>query len=57
MRDRLVRGGHKAYLSPVQVSGRTMHRVRIGPFDTRAAAQKVAEEVRKGYKLDTWVTE
>ena len=57
VRDRLVRGGHKAFLSPVQVAGRTMHRVRVGPFDSRAAAQKVAEEVRKGYKLDTWVTE
>jgi DedD protein len=57
VRGRLVRGGHKAYLSPVQVGGRTMYRVRIGPFDSRSEAQKVAEEVRKGYKLDTWVTE
>ncbi|HYN20207.1 MAG TPA: SPOR domain-containing protein [Thermoanaerobaculia bacterium] len=57
VRDRLARGGHKAYLSPVQVSGRAMYRVRIGPFDSREAAQKVAEEVRKSYKLDTWVTE
>lgn len=57
VRDRLIRGGHKAYLSPVQVAGRTMHRVRIGPFDSRTDAQKVAEQVRKGYKLDTWVTE
>lgn len=57
VRDRLIRGGHKAYLSPVQVAGRTMHRVRIGPFDSRDQAQKVAEQVRKGYKLDTWVTE
>ena len=57
VRDRLIRGGHKAYLSPVQVAGRTMHRVRIGPFDSRGDAQKVAEQVRKGYKLDTWVTE
>lgn len=57
VRDRLIRGGHKAYLSPVQVAGRTMHRVRIGPFDSRNDAQKVAEQVRKGYKLDTWVTE
>lgn len=57
VRDRLIGGGHKAYLSPVQVSGRTMHRVRIGPFDSRGEAQKVAEQVRKGYKLDTWVTE
>ena len=57
VRDRLIGGGHKAYLSPVQVGGRTMHRVRIGPFDSRGEAQKVAEQVRKGYKLDTWVTE
>jgi cell division septation protein DedD len=57
VRDRLARGGHKAYLSPVQVEGRSMYRVRIGPFDSREAAQKVAEEVRKSYKLDTWVTE
>jgi cell division septation protein DedD len=34
-----------------------MYRVRIGPFDSRDKAQKVAEQVRKGYKLDTWVTE
>ncbi|HVG08010.1 MAG TPA: SPOR domain-containing protein [Thermoanaerobaculia bacterium] len=57
VRDRLIKGGHKAYLSPVQVAGRTMHRVRIGPFSSRGDAQKVAEQVRKGYKLDTWVTE
>lgn len=57
VRDRLIGGGHEAYLSPVQVAGRTMHRVRIGPFDSRSEAQKVAEQVRKGYKLDTWVTE
>jgi DedD protein len=57
IRDRLVGGGQKAYLSPVEVAGRTMYRVRIGPFDSRDKAQKVAEQVRKGYKLDTWVTE
>jgi cell division septation protein DedD len=57
IRDRLVSGGQKAYLSPVEVAGRTMYRVRIGPFDSRDRAQKVAEQVRKGYKLDTWVTE
>lgn len=57
IRTQLVRGGQKAFLSPVEVSGRTMYRVRIGPFDSRGDAQKVAEQVRKGYKLDTWVTE
>ena len=57
IRGQLVRGGQRAYLSPVEVGGRTMYRVRIGPFGSRGDAQKVAEQVRKGYKLDTWVTE
>jgi DedD protein len=57
IRTRLTGGGHRAFLSPVEVAGRTMYRVRIGPFDSRGDAQKVAEQVRKGYKLDTWVTE
>jgi cell division septation protein DedD len=56
-RERLVGGGYQAYLSPVEVGGHTMYRVRIGPFPSRAVALKVAEQVRKGYKLDTWVTE
>jgi cell division protein FtsN len=54
---RLVAGGQKAYLSPIERGGRTMYRVRVGPFKTRDEAQKVADKVRKGYKLDTWVTE
>jgi cell division septation protein DedD len=57
IRDRLSRGGQKAYLSPVTVDGRTMYRVRIGPFGSREDAQEVAETVRKTYKLDTWVTQ
>jgi cell division septation protein DedD len=54
---RLVAGGQTAYLSPIDRGGRTMYRVRVGPFKTRDEAQKVADKVRKGYKLDTWVTE
>ena len=54
---RLKRGGHPAYLSPVEVSGRTMYRVRIGPFGDRAEAQKVADQVRHDFKLDTWITQ
>lgn len=57
VRSRLVGGGEKAYLSPVKASKGTMYRVRIGPFSSRDAAQKVADKVRKGYKLDTWVTQ
>lgn len=57
VKSRLQTGGEKAYLSPVQAAKGTMYRVRIGPFTSRDAAQKVADKVRKGYKLDTWVTQ
>jgi DedD protein len=57
IRTQLAGGGYKAFLSPVEKAGHTMYRVRIGPFSSRDDAQKTAEKVRKGYKLDTWVTE
>lgn len=57
IRDQLVKGGYKAYLSPVQTGGRTMYRVRIGPYGSRSDADTAAANVRKNYKLDTWVTE
>ena len=57
IRTQLAGGGYTAYLSPVEKAGHTMYRVRLGPFGSRDDAQKVAEKVRKGYKLDTWVTE
>jgi cell division septation protein DedD len=57
IRDRLVKGGYKAYLSPVETGGRTMYRVRIGPYGSRSDADTAAANVRKNYKLDTWVTE
>jgi cell division protein FtsN len=57
IRAKLSGGGQKAYLSPINRGGRTMYRVRIGPFKSHDDAQKVADQVRKGYKLDTWVTE
>jgi cell division septation protein DedD len=57
VRDRLGKGGQTAFLSPITVDGRTMYRVRIGPFANRPKAQKVAEQVRKSFKLDTWLTQ
>jgi DedD protein len=57
VRDRLSKGGQSAFLSPITVDGRTMYRVRIGPFPTRPKAQQVAEKVRKNFKLDTWLTQ
>ena len=57
IRAKLAGSGQKAYLSPIERGGRTMYRVRIGPFRSRGDAQTVADKVRKGYKMDTWVTE
>jgi len=57
IRDRLGKGGQTAFLSPITVDGRTMYRVRIGPFANRPKAQQVAEKVRKNFKLDTWLTQ
>lgn len=54
--DRLLGGGFRAFLSPVQVDGRTMYRVRVGPFQERAQAEDEASKLRRLYKLDTWIT-
>jgi cell division septation protein DedD len=54
--QRLTAGGFRAFLSPVEVGSQTMHRVRIGPFAERGEAQRVADQVRQRFKLDTWIT-
>jgi cell division protein FtsN len=56
IRNQLVAGGQKAFLSPIRGSGRTMYRVRLGPYDSRDQAEKVAQKVRKDQRLDTWIT-
>jgi len=49
-------GGYPAFLSPVEVGGQTMVRVRIGPYPELTNAESVAERIRRDFKLDTWVT-
>jgi cell division septation protein DedD len=56
VRERLAGAGLTAFLSPIAKNGQTMYRVRIGPFPSRAAAEPVAEKVRKEQRLDTWIT-
>ena len=56
IRDRLRKGGEKAYLSPT-TKGNTLYRVRVGPFKKRDRADVVAAKIQKTYKLDTWVTQ
>jgi DedD protein len=53
---RLKGGGHRAFISPVQVDGRTMYRVRVGPFAERTEAEQAATTLKREFKLDTWIT-
>ena len=54
--ERLRAAGYRAFLSPVEVDGRTMYRVRVGPFSNRQEAETEAEKVKREFKLDTWIT-
>jgi len=55
--DRLERSGFRAFLSPVTDGGRTLYRVRVGPFEQRAQAEEVAERLRESLNLETWITQ
>lgn len=55
--SRLRDAGYDAHSSSFRDDGRTMYRVRVGPFETRGRAEEVADEVRNRFTLDTWVTE
>lgn len=55
--ERLRGGDMPAFLSPVEVNNRTMHRVRVGPYSERARAEEIAQRVRRDYQLDTWITQ
>jgi DedD protein len=52
----LQEGGYPATLSTFERGGALMYRVRLGPYRDRPAAEKVADEVRRKFKVDTWIT-
>ena len=54
--DRLRAAGYAALLAEVSVRDRTMYRVRIGPFGEEREAERVADQVRRDFRLDTWIT-
>lgn len=58
--DKLVRrlgdGGYPAFLVEESLGGRTTYRVRVGPYEQQARAEKVADELRREYRLETWIT-
>ena len=50
------RDGYTAFMAPTQRGGQTLHRVRLGPFNTRGAAEKAERDVKRKHKFETWVT-
>jgi DedD protein len=52
--ERLRTDGYRAFLSPVEADGRTLFRVRVGPYESRAAAETDANELKRRHRLDTW---
>ena len=51
LRESLVQAGHDVQLSEVTAGGRTLHRVRVGPVDTREEGEALAARLaRAGHK-------
>lgn len=55
--DRLEENGFRAFLSPVTDAGRTLFRVRVGPFERRSDAEATAERLRRALGMETWITQ
>ena len=53
---RLVDADFKAFIVPSNEGGRTMYRVRVGPFEDRAIAAGKAEELETRWGLDSWIS-
>lgn len=56
MLKKLQARSFKAYLSPTKASGRTVYRVRVGPFQKEADAKTTSDKIEKQFKVETWIT-
>ncbi len=52
----LREAGYQAFLSTTRVDDQTMHRVRIGPFQSRSQAEAVKRRVDRAYKVSSFIT-
>ncbi len=53
---RLGEGGYPAFLLEESLQGRKTYRVRVGPYRQEAKARQIADELRREYRLETWIT-
>ncbi len=54
--QKLLADEHPAFLSPQALDGEVMQRVRVGPYDSREAAEAAADQLAREYGLETWIT-
>jgi len=55
LKNRLVKKDFNAYVQSFELKGKTWHRVRVGVFKTKNAAQREAKRLEKSEKLPTLV--
>ena len=53
---RLEQAGYSAFMDPLDNGTRTMYRVRVGPYASEDAAKTAASELRREFRLETWIT-
>jgi cell division septation protein DedD len=53
---RLVDADFKAFIVPSNEGGRTIYRVRVGPFPDRALATRQAAELESRWGLESWIS-
>ena len=56
LRARLAAAGYEAYVAQVDAPGSVRFRVRVGSFNTREAAQQVADRIGRERSLSAFVT-
>jgi len=54
---RLKRSKFEVRVLETPVAGSTTFRVRVGPYPARSDADRVAQRLRRDFRLDTWVTD
>ncbi len=54
--QRLGAGGYPAFLLQESLQGQTMYRVRVGPYREQTEAERIADKLRREFRLDTWIT-
>jgi cell division septation protein DedD len=54
--SRLVGADFEAFIVPSNEGGRTMYRVRVGPFSDRTIAAGKAQELESRWGLDSWIS-